>query len=562
LDWLSTGIKATQELARPPAAASPAISVRGLRKGFRLPHERHDTLKERLAHPLRRVEHETLTALGDVSFDVAHGEFFGIVGRNGSGKSTLLKCVSGIYRPDGGQLSVDGRLAPFIELGVGFNPDLTAADNVILGAVLLGLTPKQARERFDDIVRFAELERFIDLKLKNLSSGMQVRLAFAVTIQVDADVLVFDEVLAVGDSGFQQKCFERFERLKQEGRTVLVVTHDMAMVERFCDRALILDAGRLVEIGEPEEIARSYDRLNDVERRRPPSNAAYAMPANGARADYVPPRAVRPSLHGLRARVRRLITLTRAMSVAEFKLHYLDSVLSYAWVMAGPLAFFAILYLVFTNVGSFNHGVPHYPLYLLTSLMMWTFFATATTNSIASLVRHEPLLRKLPLPHSVIPLSVVVTSLFDLAMNSIAVVVFVLAAGISPRLSWLEMPALLGLLTLFVTGVGLILSALYVRFRDVEQIWILVRQSLFYCTPIFYVAASLPDRIEKVALVNPLAAIFTQARHALIDPSAPTAAQVIGGGWRLLVPVGVVAVTFAVGVWVFHRESPRAAENL
>jgi ABC-type polysaccharide/polyol phosphate transport system ATPase subunit/ABC-type polysaccharide/polyol phosphate export permease len=562
--WLSTGTEATQELARPAAPASCAVSVSGLRKSFRLPHERHDTIKERLAHPFRHVKHETLTALDDVSFDVRRGEFFGIVGRNGSGKSTLLKCVSGIYRPDGGALDVDGRLAPFIELGVGFNPDLSAADNVILGAILLGLTPRQARERFDDIVRFAEMERFIDLKLKNLSSGMQVRLAFAVTIQVDADVLVFDEVLAVGDSGFQQKCFERFERLKSEGRTVLVVTHDMAMVERFCDRAMVLDAGRLVDIGAPEEIASSYDRLNDVERRRPPSDADSALvkPVNGSRPAYVAPRAVRPSLGGLRSRLRRLVTLTRAMSVAEFKLHYLDSVLSYVWVMAGPLAFFAILYLVFTNVGSFNHGVPHYPLYLLTSLMMWTFFATATTGAISSLVRHEPLLRKLPLPHSVIPLSVVVTALFDLAMNSIAVVVFVLVAGISPRLSWLEMPGLLGLLALFVTGVSLILSALYVRFRDVEQIWILLRQSLFYCSPIFYVAATLPDRIEKVALVNPLAAIFTQARHALIDPSAPTAADVIGGHGRLLVPLGVVLVTFAVGVWVFHRESPRAAENL
>ncbi len=559
---MSTGIQATQELARPPAAATHAVSVDGLRKRFRLPHERHDTIKERLAHPLRKVGHETLTALDGVSFDVARGEFFGIVGRNGSGKSTLLKCISGIYRPDGGRVAVEGRLAPFIELGVGFNPELTAADNVILGCVLLGLTPRQARERFGEIVRFAELERFIDLKLKNLSSGMQMKLAFAVTIQVDADILVFDEVLAVGDSGFQQKCFERFERLKQEGRTVLVVTHDMTTVERFCDRALVLDRGRLVDIGGPGEIAASYDRLNSVERNRPPSDAGFVKPAGGARADYVPPRAVRPSLHSMRDRVRRLATLTRTMAVAEFKLHYLDSFLSYLWVMAGPLAFFAILYLVFTNVGSFNHGVPHYPLYLLTSLMMWTFFATASTNSIASLVRHEPLLRRLPLPRVVVPLSVVVTSLFDLAMNSIAVAVFVIAAGISPRASWLELPVLLGLLTLFVVGVTLLLSALFVRFRDVEQIWILLRQSLFYCTPIFYVAASLPDKVEKLAMVNPLAAIFTQARHALIDPTAPTAATAIGGSVRLLIPLGVVLGTFAAGVWVFHRESPRAAENL
>ncbi len=165
-------------------------------------------------------------------------------------------------------MTVHGRLAPFIELGVGFNPDLAARDNVMINAMMLGLTRKEARERFDAIVEFAELEEYMDLKLKNYSSGMQVRLAFAVAIQVDADILLIDEVLAVGDAAFQQKCFDEFGRLKAAGRTIVFVTHDMGAVERFCDRAMLLERGRVVDIAEPASIARQYNELNFHRVRR------------------------------------------------------------------------------------------------------------------------------------------------------------------------------------------------------------------------------------------------------------------------------------------------------
>lgn len=198
----------------------------------------------------------------DVSFDVAPGEFFGIVGRNGSGKSTVLKCLAGIYQVDSGSISVDGRLSPFIELGVGFNMEMTARENVLINAVMLGLTRKQALERFDEIIAFAELEEFVDLKLKNYSSGMSVRLGFAVAVQVDADVLLVDEVLAVGDAAFQQKCFDQFERLKAEGRTIVFVTHDMGSVRRFCDRAMLIERGELLDIGDPERVSQKYGEIN------------------------------------------------------------------------------------------------------------------------------------------------------------------------------------------------------------------------------------------------------------------------------------------------------------
>jgi ABC-type polysaccharide/polyol phosphate transport system ATPase subunit len=244
------------------ARAPVAVSVERVSKAFRLPHQRYSTFKERALHPFAARTYDELRALDEVSVEVKQGEFFGIVGRNGSGKSTLLKCLAGIYGIDSGELRVEGRLSPFIELGVGFNPDLTARDNVVINAIMLGLTRKQARERFDEIIAFAELEDFVDLKLKNYSSGMSVRLGFSTAVQVDADVLLVDEVLAVGDASFQRKCFEQFERMKAEGRTILFVTHDMAAVERFCDRAMLLELGRVLDIGPPAEIAREYGEIN------------------------------------------------------------------------------------------------------------------------------------------------------------------------------------------------------------------------------------------------------------------------------------------------------------
>jgi ABC-2 type transport system ATP-binding protein len=238
------------------------LLVKDVSKAFRLPHEQYHTLKERVLHPFKFRGYNQLDALKDVSLEVAPGEFFGIVGRNGSGKSTLLKCIAGIYQTDAGEIDVNGRLSPFIELGVGFNPDLTARDNVLINATMLGLTRRQAKERFGDIIAFAELEPFLDLKLKNYSSGMQVRLAFSVAVQVDADILLVDEVLAVGDAAFQQKCYEQFQRMKDEGRTIVLVTHDMGAVARFCDRALLLEHGEVVKVGEPTAIGRHYNDLN------------------------------------------------------------------------------------------------------------------------------------------------------------------------------------------------------------------------------------------------------------------------------------------------------------
>jgi ABC-type polysaccharide/polyol phosphate transport system ATPase subunit len=258
----ATATRTSAQRAQQLADAPPAVEVRGLSKIFRLPHQRYSTLKERALHPFASHTFDSFEALHDVTFEVKRGEFFGVVGRNGSGKSTLLKCLAGIYGADAGEIQVVGRLSPFIELGVGFNPDLTARDNVVINAIMLGLTRREARRRFDEIIAFAELEEFVDLKLKNYSSGMSVRLGFSVAIQVDAEVILVDEVLAVGDAAFQRKCFDEFERLRSEGRTILFVTHDMNSVERFCDRAMLIEKGCLLGIGDPADITRRYNEVN------------------------------------------------------------------------------------------------------------------------------------------------------------------------------------------------------------------------------------------------------------------------------------------------------------
>ncbi len=262
-DAQPAGISGMGRATRPGAASGPVvIEVRDVAKTFRIPDQRRDTIKERVTHPFARVPHRDLRALSDVSFEVHQGEFFGIVGRNGSGKSTLLKILASIYRPDSGRVRVAGRMAPFIELGVGFNPELTARENIVLNGVLFGLTRQEARRRIDAVLDFAELRDFYDLKIKNYSSGMMVRLAFAVMVQADADIMLIDEVLAVGDAAFAQKCMDVFHRRRDAGKTVVLVTHDMATVQSLCHRAMVLHEGELKFVGAPEDGALLYYRLN------------------------------------------------------------------------------------------------------------------------------------------------------------------------------------------------------------------------------------------------------------------------------------------------------------
>jgi ABC-2 type transport system ATP-binding protein len=246
-----------------PGVDSPiAIEVEDLEKTFRIPTHRVDSLKERVVRPFSSRDYRELHALDGISFEVRQGEFFGIVGRNGSGKSTLLKLLASIYRADAGTIRMAGRLAPFIELGVGFNVELTARENVILNGVMMGLTPQETRQRLDAVIEFAELEEFADLKLKNYSSGMLVRLAFSLMLQVDADILLIDEVLAVGDAAFQQKCADAFHEMKSAGKTIVLVTHEMVTVEAYCHRAMLISDGRIAHIGDPGEVGRQYLRLN------------------------------------------------------------------------------------------------------------------------------------------------------------------------------------------------------------------------------------------------------------------------------------------------------------
>lgn len=241
-----------------------AIRVDGVYKDFLLPHERTQSFKSAFMGLLKGRRNRTIErqhALRDISFEVKEGEFFGIVGRNGSGKSTLLKILAEIYQPSKGSVDVKGRLVPFIELGVGFNPELTGRENVYLSASLMGFSKKEIDAMYNDIIDFAELEKFMDQKLKNYSSGMQVRLAFSIATRSKGDILLVDEVLAVGDADFQRKCFSYFRTLKREKKTVVFVSHDMSAVQQYCDRAILINDSNLVMNSSPTLVASEYNKL-------------------------------------------------------------------------------------------------------------------------------------------------------------------------------------------------------------------------------------------------------------------------------------------------------------
>lgn len=255
------------------------IKVENVSKTFKIPHEKISSLRGAFVGMFRKKTYEKFQALEDVSFEVKKGEFFGIIGRNGSGKSTLLKILAGIYQPDkacpvkspsggakhltGGKVHINGLISPFLELGIGFNPELSGRDNVYLNATVLGMTRKQINEKFDSIVAFSELERFIDQKLKNYSSGMQVRLAFSVAIHANREILLMDEVLAVGDMNFQKKCYDYFNEIKGK-KTIIFVSHDMGSMKKFCDRTLFLQNGKIVKISETVRVIDEYIEKNTI----------------------------------------------------------------------------------------------------------------------------------------------------------------------------------------------------------------------------------------------------------------------------------------------------------
>ena len=239
-----------------------AVAIKNIHKEFILPQSKNSTFKQSVVNIVKKNNKVTQKVLDGVTFDVNKGDFFGIVGRNGSGKSTLLKLIAGVYTPTAGAIQLDGELTPFIELGVGFNPELSGRDNVYLNGALLGFNRKQMDKMYDEIVEFAEIQPFMDQKLKNYSSGMQVRLAFSIAIKAKNEILIFDEVLAVGDEAFQRKCLDVFEQYKAEHQTVILVTHDMETVREFCNRAVLIDSGKILEIGDPRKVADKYSKLN------------------------------------------------------------------------------------------------------------------------------------------------------------------------------------------------------------------------------------------------------------------------------------------------------------
>ena len=660
----------------------PSVRVRNVSKAFAVPRNRVRTPKQRLRHPIASLGHDRFEALDDVTFDVEPGEFFAVIGRNGSGKSTLLRCIAGIYELDRGEVEVDARIAPFIELGVGFQPRLAAADNVILAGTLMGLRPAEARRRFPEVISFAELEEFADMPLSTYSSGMQVRLAFSTSFAVDGEVLLFDEVLAVGDELFRSKCHQAFEHLISRGHTIIYVTHSLESVTQFADRALLMERGRVVELGEPGVVIEEYERLNrereqtrrirpaepggyaevvdawlesrngdrisalrqgdeahfrfvvrlrhdggrpamgfalrDVEgtvvlsetdlwlaARRPPGRAgeiqtfSAPFPSRIEAGAYelapllVPPDeegsvevpgaqlrvevelpAVDPDSEDLRRltgpgseRARsqgagRFADLCLVLARTEFKLRYLDSAVGYIWALGQPLLMFGVLYVIWTEVLNIGSDTPHYALILLLGIALFQFFSDATGQALPSLESKGSMLRRIPFPPVAVPLSSVLTSSFVYGLSMVIVFGFILASGISPTPAWLELIPLVLLLLTFTAGTGMVLSLIYVPIRDVQQVWLVAIRLLFFLTPVAYPIELAPEGLQRVLMLNPLAVVIVEARHALIDSSAPTAAAAAGGGGWLVIPLAFSAALVAVGLWVYQTRGRRLAERV
>ncbi|MET0510966.1 MAG: ABC transporter permease [Thermoleophilaceae bacterium] len=260
--------------------------------------------------------------------------------------------------------------------------------------------------------------------------------------------------------------------------------------------------------------------------------------------------------------LRRFWNLTYMLAATDFKLRFFGSALGYLWTLARPLLLFGTLYFVFTKIVKFGEGVRYYPVYLLSGIVLFTFFSETTSRGVTALIERENLLRKMRFPRMVIPLSVALHSLFNLGLNLIVVFIFIFASGITPTLDWVQIPLLIGMLVILATGATMLLSALYVRFRDVEPIWEVALQLLFYGTPIIYVIERVPESVRELVMFNPIASILTQWRHAVIDQDAPTAGTAIGGIELLAVPVLISVAVLVLGWWVFMRETPRIAENL
>lgn len=546
-------------LGPPAAGAGPPVRVEHLSKSFAIPRHRSWTLKERLRHPIASFSHDRLQALSDVSFEVNPGEFFAVIGRNGSGKSTLLRCIAGIHEPDSGQVEVQARIAPFIELGVGFHPQLAARDNVEVAGTLMGLRPAEARRRFPSVISFAELEDFVEMQLGNYSSGMQVRLAFSTSFQVDAELLLFDEVLAVGDELFRRKCTDTFERLIARGHTIVYVTHSLDTVAKFADRVLLLDHGQAVALGEPEDVLDEYERRNlEHERRRAQRPGIEEVPGEFD----VPQHSIEGNGSPKRASgLRRFVDISLILARAEFKLRYLDSIIGYLWSLAQPLLVFLVLYFVWAELFHPGSEVPHYQITLLLGIALFTFFSEATGHALGSFVGKGAMLRKIPFPPVALPISSVLTSFYVYGLTLVIVFGFILASGIAPSLAWLEMIPVLLLLLVFTVGVSLVLSLLYVGIRDVAPIWVVVLRLMFFLTPVFYPIELAPKGLQHVLMLNPLAVVTVQARHALVDSSAPTALEA-GGPVALAGSFAVIAAIVGGGVWLYAKQARWVAERI
>lgn len=544
------------------APRDPVLAISGLSKRFSARSMARVPLKRLIRHPRQSLNPPRVEVLREISFEVGRGEFFAIVGSNGSGKSTLLRCIAGIYEPDAGEILASSRIAPFIELGASFHPDLDARDNIALVGTLIGLEPREARRRTPEILEYAELREFGGMPLRNFSSGMEARLAFAISLASDAELLLFDEVLAVSDLAFRERSFDAFERLRSEGRAVIYVSHQLETVSRFADRAMLLEGGGALRIGAPDAVLEEYEQRSRVGLTHPTlrlpdeggavrDEPAAGGPASGRRRDFAPAGEEDPP----RAAARRFLRAGRALTLAELRVRYLDSVLGYLWALVQPLLMFAVLYFVFSKVVRFEEA-SHYPVQLLIGVVIFNYFAEATGLGLPSLVVRANLLQRIAFPAAAVPTASVVVSALSFVIGLGIAVAFAALSGVTISARWLELLPLAAVLVAFSAGTALILAQLFATARDVRPIWAVLTRVLFFATPVFYPIGVAPENLGQAIMMNPIAVVIVESRNALGLGGSSTAEAIGGAGW-LAIPALLTIAVPCLGVWLY-----RARRNL
>ena len=504
------------------------IIVDHVYKSFDIYMDKANSLKEKMLF-WNRNRKEKREVLKDINLTIKNGEAVGLIGVNGSGKSTLLKLMTKIIYPNKGKIITNGKLTSLLELGAGFHPDFSGRENIYFNASIFGLTKKQIDSRLDNIIEFSELGAYIDNPVRTYSSGMYMRLAFAVAINVDADILLVDEVLAVGDQHFQEKCIAKMKELKEQGKTMVFVTHSLGTVKDFCNRAIWLNQGEIQMDGEPDPVIDAYLKATtqNSEERNNQINLVKDL------YNY-----------------RELLKTNIKKDVGG---KYKNSVLGVLWSFINPLLQIAVYALVFQVI--LKSDIDNYTVYLCCGLIPWQYFSSVVLRGAATIIDNGNIIKKVYFPREILPISVVTSEGVNFLISTIIILGFVIFGGIG--LSWNILWYFLIFIIQFIVSIGVafIVSSLTVYFRDLQHLLGIFMQLLFYATPIVYAISSVPAGLQWIVKINPMSYLIEGYRAIFYNRTMPDFQG-------LLIALAMGIVLCLIGYFVFKKLEKKFAEEL